>query len=355
MDTVAVIVTPEVAPAVGPSTSDIPALLEIARTAINARQFTAARQTLFRVLERDPGNAEAWQLMSRVASSPGASKIYLQHALALDPTNAALSTEVAREAQQERLARWGIPLAYLAAVTAGEAVTVFLSPAVGLAVHGALLVALLGLAATAKFAHWWRLLLAMALPPLLRLLSLSLPLYAFPQIYWYLIIGVPLLLAAGMVVRLANFTPDDLGLRLSYGKLPLQLTIALTGVIIGYAEYMLLRPASLVTALTLEQLWLPMLILTFFTGFLEELLFRGVMQSAAIERLGQLTGVVGVAALFAIFHLGTQSPAAIGLIFVVGLYFGAAVLYTRSLIGVTLAHALANISLLLVLPLLYPS
>jgi hypothetical protein len=355
MDTVAVIITSEGATAADASTSDIPTLLEMARVAINVRQITAARQTLFRVLERDPGNAEAWQLMSRVASSPGAAKIYLQHALALDPTNAALSTEVARKARQERLAQWGIPLAYLAAVTAGEAVTVFLSPAVGLAVHGALLVALLGLAATAKFAHWWRLLLAMALPPLLRLLSLSLPLYAFPQIYWYLIIGVPVFFACGMVVRLGNSTREDLGLRLSLRTLPLQLLVGLTGILIGYAEYMLLRPAPLVTALSIEQLWLPALILAFFTGFLEEFLFRGVLQSAAIERLGRVTGVVGVAALFAIFHFGTQSPAAIGLIFVVGLYFGAALLYTRSLIGVTLAHALANISLLLVLPLLFPS
>lgn len=57
------------------------------------------------------------------------------------------------------------------------------------------------------------------------------PLAQFSPIFWYLIIYPPLFLAAWVAMRHLNFTAREIGFNAR--KLPLQLTVALTGVIFG--------------------------------------------------------------------------------------------------------------------------
>jgi len=96
---------------------------------------------------------------------------------------------------------------------------------------------------------------------------------------------------------------------------------------------------------------LPALILLFSTGFLEELLFRGIMQRTATETLSQF-GLVYVALVFAALHIGYKSIPDLIFVFTVGLFFGWTVQKTHSILGVTLAHGLTNIILFLVIPFL---
>ena len=194
-----------------------------------------------------------------------------------------------------------------------------------------------------------RLLLSLAFAPLIRLLSLSLPLAGFPILYWYFIISVPLFVATFLAVRVLNFSGKEIGLSLR--MLPAQLGVALTGLAFGYVEYHILRPDPLARSLTWEEIWLPALILLVSTGFAEELIFRGMMQRAATEALGRW-GVLYVAALFAVLHVGYQSLADVLFVFVVALVFGWARERTGSIVGVSLAHGLTNIVLFLVMPFL---
>ncbi len=94
-----------------------------------------------------------------------------------------------------------------------------------------------------------------------------------------------------------------------------------------------------------------LLILVIFTGLVEEVIFRGLMQNAT-ERVFGGAGVVYVAAIFAVLHLGYRSLADLVFVFLVALYFGYYVRRTRSILGVTLAHGLTNISLFLIFPFL---
>jgi hypothetical protein len=84
---------------------------------------------------------------------------------------------------------------------------------------------------------------------------------------------------------------------------------------------------------------------------LEEMIFRGLLQRSAGDALRRM-GVVYVALLFAVLHIGYQSLADFCFVLLVGLFFGWVVQRTRSLLGVTLSHGLTNITLFLIMPFL---
>ncbi|MBE2235252.1 MAG: CPBP family intramembrane metalloprotease [Anaerolinea sp.] len=259
----------------------------------------------------------------------------------------------ARRALQRRLtapsARPGLLAgAYLAWLTAAELISSLGEPRLGLLLHAGLLIALIYHAARDLHDPLHQLLLTLAFAPLIRLMSFSLPLASFPQVAWYFIVSLPLFVAAWLVMRVLGYSRRDIGLRV--GPLPLQLLIALTGLTFGYVEYRILAPAPLAAAFTWQKLWLPALILLVSTGFLEELIFRGLMQRAAVQTLGQGVGVLYVSLVFAVLHAGYKSLLDVVFVFVVALFFGWIVARTRSLLGVTLAHGLTNIMLFLVMP-----
>ena len=188
------------------------------------------------------------------------------------------------EISQENEGAPKIALGYLGVLTLAEMLTVLYDPRLGLILHGLLLVALLFHAARSWEKPIHGLLLTLIFAPLVRLFSLSLPLQGIPVVYWYLITSVPLFVTALIAIRNLGFSRADVGLKL--GALPTQLLIALSGLVLGYIEYRILQPEPLAEALTLQQLWLPALILLIGTGFMEELLFRGVLQRVATESLG---------------------------------------------------------------------
>ncbi len=247
--------------------------------------------------------------------------------------------------QQPALEAWG----YLVLLMAAELVTNLGDPRWGLALYAVLLIALL-IHTTLRWEHpVHRLLLSLTLVPLIRLLSLSLPLTRFPQIDWYLFTSLPLFVMAFMVMRSLGLTGRAVGL--TRRGLPVQVAIGLTGLALGYAEYLILSPQPLIQELGWPQVWLPALILLVSTGLLEELLFRGILQRTALDALGA-GGLAYVAALFAILHVGHRSELDIAFVFGVGIFFGWAVVKTGSILGVTLSHGLTNIMLFLVIPLL---
>jgi uncharacterized protein len=239
------------------------------------------------------------------------------------------------------------PPVYLALLALAELLTAYAPPAVGLTLHAALLLGLLAHVGLITDPAMRALLLTLCMAPLIRLLSLSLPLARLPQIAWYLVVSVPLFLACGLLIRTLGYSRADLSLRL--GRPGLQLAIMLFGLVLGVVEYLILRPSPLVAALSWQQLVLPALILLICTGFSEELIFRGVMQRAAYTAMGRWA-IVYVAAVFAVLHMGYRSFTDVLFVFAVGVLFGWLVARSGSLLGVTLAHGLTNIVLFLIMP-----
>jgi len=242
---------------------------------------------------------------------------------------------------------WGA-IIYLLAITGAEVVTVFFAPLWGIISHIIILVALMLHSSLASEHRYQRLVLSLALVPLVRIMSLSMPISGIPQIWWYPIIYAPLLVAAVVVIRLTGYRARDVGL--TFKLLPLQLAIALTGFLFGVAEYFILAPEAMVAEFTWQQIWLPALLLLVCTGFTEEFIFRGVLQRTAVEAFKGWRGIVYVSLLFAVLHMGFLSWIDVAFVFVVALFFGWMVKKTGSLLGVTLSHGITNISLYLIFP-----
>jgi membrane protease YdiL (CAAX protease family) len=241
-----------------------------------------------------------------------------------------------------------LAVGYLAALSAAELMTALVAPRVGLALHAMLLVALLLHTALTHGEDVHRLLLCLSLVPLMRLLSLSLPLADFRLQYRYVVVTVPLLAATVVAMQVLNLSWQDVGLKA--GNFPVQLSMTLVGLPLGYAEYCILRPEPLVETLALGKAALPSLILMMCTGFGEELVFRGVIQLTAGQVLGRWD-VVYVATLSAVTCAGHQSLINVFFVLGVAVVLGWIRRRTGSILGVSLAHGLTNVVLFLVMPL----
>ena len=213
--------------------------------------------------------------------------------------------------------------------------------------HAIVLVALVVHSALASDYRYRHLVLSLALVPLVRIISLCIPLVNIPQIWWYPIIYAPLLAAAIVVVRIVGYRAREVGL--SFSSFPVQLAVGLSGLLFGVAEYFILAPEPMVIELTWQEVWLPALIFLMCTGFVEEFIFRGVLQRTAVEVFGW-RGIIYVSLLFAVLHIGFLSWIDVAFVFFVALFFGWVVEKTGSLFGVTLAHGITNIILYLVVP-----
>jgi membrane protease YdiL (CAAX protease family) len=240
----------------------------------------------------------------------------------------------------------------LLALTVAEVLTVYLQLLAGIVCHGVLLVVFVVQAALAPDRAQRNLFMVLCLAPLIRILSLSMPLAPIPQIYWYLLIYGPLLAATIIVMINTGLAPRDVGL-VSTGW-PRQIVIGVViGLGLGVLEYVILRPVPLATSFTLIGVLLPAFILVITTGFVEELIFRGVMQTLS-DRVMGLWSVLYVSLIFAVLHIGHYSILDVAFVFLVALLFTAMVKKSGSLLGVTLAHGIANSMLYCVMPFVLP-
>ena len=240
-------------------------------------------------------------------------------------------------------------IAYLFLIVLAETVTSFFSPAFGIIIHSALLVSLLGLSALwQKNRQSSNLFLCLSIAPLIRVFSLSLPLEYFPSYAWYLVAGIPMLVAAVTIIRLQGLKAKDVGITVK--KPLLQLAIMFTGIPFGIIEYYILKPAPIAVDFTILGLVLLAAAFIVATGFVEELVFRGVFQNNAVKAFGPKAGLLAVSVVFAALHIGWLQMADVVFVFAIGLFFGILAFKTGSIAGVSLSHGLTNVFLFLVMP-----
>ncbi|HMA36025.1 MAG TPA: type II CAAX endopeptidase family protein [Chloroflexia bacterium] len=237
--------------------------------------------------------------------------------------------------------------AYLVLISAAEGVTALVDPLIGVGFHALLLIGLLVHGAFGRTTVERQLALGLSLAPLIRLLSLMVPLITFPQQLWYPLVSGPLLWAAWLVARHAGLAPRALGLRA--GRWRLQLLVMAGGLGLGASEYAILHAVpriSLADPWAVGELAVSLLL---FTGVSEELIFRGVIQAVAGPALGR-GSLLYVALLFGVLHTGYHSLLDVVFVTGVGLLFSYIVRWGGSLLGVALAHGLANVTLFLIMP-----
>ncbi len=240
---------------------------------------------------------------------------------------------------------------YGLAITAAEIIVAYGSVKTGIILHILLLGALLAHSAWVFHRGVPWLFLALTLAPLTRILSLSMPLGGIPPVYWYVAISAPLFAAAAGVMRVAGFAPGEVGFTLR--NLPVQFLIALIGLPLGFIEFIILKPRPMVTSLAPAEIWFPALVFIVCTGLLEEFVFRGVMYRAALKAVGDKFALVYVSCIFAVLHITHLSLWDVVFVFAVALLFTKIFAWQKSIVGVSLAHGLTNITLYLICPLIF--
>lgn len=260
-------------------------------------------------------------------------------------------------ARQRLLARFRfqhVALLYLIAIAFSEVVTALLDPPIGVLCHVVIFCSLL-VYATVVDQPWKRaFLLSLTLAPLIRIVSLGMPLGIFPQEWWYALTCGPLFVASYVLARTIPLNRRQISLQLPrWRHLPATMVVTLSGAGLGWIEYQILRPAPLVHSLTFQSLLLPSVILIVGTGMVEELIFRGILQATTAEVFSPWSAIVYVSVLFGVLHTGHMSVLDVIFVIPVAIYFAWVVRRTHSLVGVSLAHGLTNIMLFLILPLFH--
>lgn len=240
-----------------------------------------------------------------------------------------------------------IPL-LVAAICACEVVLVFVNLAAGVVLDAVVLGAILSLQAVGPGRLDARAMVPLALVPLLRLLSLTMPLPGIPPIYWTGLVGAPLAIGGALAARAAGLGREELGLRMS-PWLP-QVAIAALGLPAGLAVWSIGRPTPLLEAgATPAETILVAFLLVVFVAVTEEFIFRGVVQAGLSIAYAQGAVLMG-AILYGTLYLGSLSFGYAALMTLVGLVHGLLVRRTGSIVGVCASHAILVLGAFLAWP-----
>jgi membrane protease YdiL (CAAX protease family) len=242
-------------------------------------------------------------------------------------------------------------------IAAAEACIAFASPLVGATAYALLLVVMLTYAAVAlpasEEAHseggrsvdCAQAIAALALVPVLRLVSLTAPVGAGSEAEQYLLVGAVMASAIGWATWGARLPATSLTPR--FGAV--ELWIASLSVPLALGAYFAIRPASIGEGTRSTQLATAALAVAL-AAVVEELIFRGFVQSALARLYGPVAAPLLATVIYVVSYLGVRPSSMIVLAGVQGLLFGWLVQRTRSLVGITMCHALVNIGLFVVLP-----
>lgn len=244
-----------------------------------------------------------------------------------------------------------LAIVYLVAITQAEVITALIHPMWGVLAHVVILGLLLVHATNAR-SEWERTFyLSLVIAPIIRIISLGMPLGQFDQQWWYALSSIPLFAACLAFVRTMPFSRRELYLQFPrVTHWPVTILVICSGLVLGYIEYLILRPEPITSSLHWTVIIIPSLILLVGTGVIEELIFRGILQRTAAEIFGTWPGILFVSALFGVLHIGHLSLFDVFFVSAVALYFAVVVRWTRSLFGVSVAHGLTNITLFIVFP-----
>jgi membrane protease YdiL (CAAX protease family) len=247
-----------------------------------------------------------------------------------------------------------VPWLYLVGIIAAEAALRAGEARVALVIDAILLVAALNQAAFQR-RHRRAILLGVAVLLVERILSAALPLARLGPLEGFLVVAVPTMVAVGLAIRAAGYTRRDLGLTLSGAAALNSIAGIPLGLAIGIAYYRAVPQPFLVEP-SVGATYAPALVVAVaLTGaVVEELGFRGLLQSAALRQFGTTFGILFVAALYTVTAT-SWSPAGTPVVLVVALGLGVITAYLRSLVPAIALHASINIGTLLVGPMLLGS
>jgi membrane protease YdiL (CAAX protease family) len=195
---------------------------------------------------------------------------------------------------------------------------------------------------------------ALMLLPVLRLVNLSMPVFITTTLYTFIFIYAPLAIPVAVIIMHQQSSLKEIGITSKHIVGYIILSIPL-GFLLGLGEYLTIKPGYLIPDLSFTNLLKLSIIMIFFVGLIEELIFRSILQTRLEQALSSEEALLITSVLFGLMHSGYGTFYEILYTGFVGLFIGFCFYKTRSLPFVAVLHGCVNVFLFGVIPHLYGS
>ena len=178
--------------------------------------------------------------------------------------------------------------------------------------------------------------------PLYRIITLSIPIELITYEGYLISTTIAILAGSLVLIHHLKIPLADIGLILKDPKL--QILCIAAGGVIGYLEWKIINPQQL-------ELLIPGVLILTLCAFTDELIFRGLIQQSIEKAQGSsFIAIFLTSILYTTFFISFHFSLELLLIFLVSVFYGYVVSKSKSIIGVSISHALVNICCLVVIP-----
>lgn len=192
--------------------------------------------------------------------------------------------------------------------------------------------------------------ISLMLLPLLRLVNLSMPIFFKTTLYTFIFVYSPLIVSLAVIIIHQRDSLDEIGITKKHLLTYMILSIPL-GFLLGVGEFLVIRPGYLIPDFTLGNLLILTIVMVFFVGLVEELIFRSILQVRFEQVLGVQKALIITSFLFGLMHSGYGTFYEMLYTGFVGLVIGVLFHKTKSLPFIAVLHGMVNVFLFGVLPL----
>ena len=193
-----------------------------------------------------------------------------------------------------------------------------------------------------------RIIQALSLVSILRIVNMSMPIFFSDTIYWFASLYGIMLLPIALLLIDQNLNLKYMGVTLK--KAYLWPFAVLFGTGLAIIEYGVLIPGALIPDITSGEIFKLGLIMFFFIGLVEEIIFRSILQQRLEEKIGLTKGLLIASMLFGAMHSGYSNYYEIFFATFAGLTIGYGFQKTRSLPFAVIANGVNNVILFGILP-----
>ncbi|MCE8424429.1 MAG: CPBP family intramembrane metalloprotease [Candidatus Methanoperedens sp.] len=193
-----------------------------------------------------------------------------------------------------------------------------------------------------------RVIQALSLVSLLRIVNMSLPVFSSVTIFWFASLYGIMLLPIALVFRDQELNLKYIGATLE--KANLWPFAVLMGTGLAIIEYGVMVTGPLIPDLTSGEIFKLGIVMFFLIGPVEEMIFRSILQQRLEEKIGLTKGLLIASLLFGAMHSGYSNYYEILFATFAGLTIGYGFQKTRSLPFAVIANGVNNIILFGILP-----
>ncbi len=198
-----------------------------------------------------------------------------------------------------------------------------------------------------RWEHEQRYLAVLAIPSIIRLLNFTLPLGDLSPLFAQMVVALPLTFSGVVFVWL--FGQVGFPSMCKWRQVPVYFLLVGVGGFVGLVLFQIKQPARLTWNTPLLLLFY-LFVLVVAMAFLEEWLFRGIMQTVLSNLLGRNFAAFVIALVYTILHINQGTWIFVLLVFVFALGLGWLRNKSESLTEVFLVHGAANLVFFLILP-----